>query len=314
MPLPWHAWGAHEAQALARAGRLLGRADWIAAAAREVDGFFAWQAIGGQLHALDPLPRTWGQQVYGINCQVQAALELFRATGERRYAEQAGLHGSWLFGNNAAGQPVYDPESGRGYDGIDRRGEINPHAGAESTIEALMAISALQAVPAAARLLPYRATDGGPWLSFDCHDSEASADSAAMVGQWRVADDGATWTCAFVLDRPGMYDLFVGLDPRGAAVDVGVALSLDGTASFVVPAPATEWPELVSVHAEPLVLAAGVHRWHLTIRGLAEPHRAPVRGLLLQPERLTRHFVGPSGDTLNGVLDLRGGGIRLSSR
>lgn len=312
-PLPWHAWGAHEAQALARAGRLLGRADWIATAAREVDGFFAWQAVGGQLHALDPLPRTWGQQVYGVNCQVQAALELFHATGEARYAEQAGLHGSWLFGNNAAGQPVYDPDSGRGYDGIDRRGEVNPHAGAESTIEALMAISALQAIPEAARLLQYRAATGDGWRAFDCHTSEAPADATAATGRWTCDAEGATWDCSFVLDRPGDYRLFAGVDPRIAgAAGSAATLTLDDGVAIGVKMPDAGWPHLFPLLPGSLTLAAGAHRWRVVVRGLAEPHQAPLRGLLLQPEVLTRRFVDPAGRVLLGALDLRGGGLRLS--
>ena len=58
------------------------RPDWVASARREVEGFFAWQLIGGHLHALNPLPLVQGQQAYGVNCHVQAALECYRATGE----------------------------------------------------------------------------------------------------------------------------------------------------------------------------------------------------------------------------------------
>ncbi len=46
---------------------------------------------------------------------------------------------------------MYDPSSGRTYDGIGSQKDINRNAGAESTIEGLLALQALDAVPQARR-------------------------------------------------------------------------------------------------------------------------------------------------------------------
>lgn len=162
----WHAWGSHEAQALARAGHVLRRPDYIASARREVETLFAWQLANERAHEIGVLPRLEGQQVYGVNCFVQACVNLYRATGEIRYARMAGLHASWLTGNNIARATMYDSLTGRGYDGIDLidgKLQVNRNAGAESTIEALMILQAVMSVPQAAKYLDYQVTSQQSW-------------------------------------------------------------------------------------------------------------------------------------------------------
>ena len=51
--------------------------------------------------------------------------------------------GRWFTGVNDANRPVYDPPTGRTYDGIVGPGKVNPNSGAESTIEGLFALTAL---------------------------------------------------------------------------------------------------------------------------------------------------------------------------
>jgi len=48
---------------------------------------------------------------------------------------------------------MYDPVSGRTFDGIGPERQINRNAGAESTIEGLLALQALEAVPQARRYM-----------------------------------------------------------------------------------------------------------------------------------------------------------------
>jgi hypothetical protein len=63
---------------------------------------------------------------------------------------------AWFFGNNPAAMQMYDPKTGRGFDGILSATEINRNAGAESTIEALYAILEVEAnATARARLLAW---------------------------------------------------------------------------------------------------------------------------------------------------------------
>ncbi|NOY79333.1 MAG: hypothetical protein GXO76_15885, partial [Calditrichaeota bacterium] len=52
--------------------------------------------------------------------------------------------GSWLLGNNPAGAVMYDSKTGRCFDGIVAKETINRNSGAESTIEALLTLQALQ--------------------------------------------------------------------------------------------------------------------------------------------------------------------------
>ena len=57
----------------------------------------------------------------------------------------------WFTGNNEPGVPMYDPSTGRCFDGIIGPDKVNPNAGAESTIEALYALLEVEQYPAARR-------------------------------------------------------------------------------------------------------------------------------------------------------------------
>lgn len=138
----WHAWGSHQVHALAVAGRLLERNDWLLAAQTSADHFYARLLATDFLNEMLPLPVRGGQIAYGIEVMTAGFWELFRATGEERYARYAGLSNAWFFGNNMAGVAMYDPQTGRTFDGIDGPTpfRVNRNAGAESTIEALLAL------------------------------------------------------------------------------------------------------------------------------------------------------------------------------
>ncbi len=153
----WHDWGSHQSQALARAGQVLQNQAWIDSAAREAKTFYAWQLAAGRIKELGVMPVREGQIAYGTNAMVQALMNLYHATGDVAYARMGGLAASWFFGNNLAHAQMYDPATGRGYDGIDAVLKVNHNAGAESTIEALMALQAVVDVPEAARYLQYQA-------------------------------------------------------------------------------------------------------------------------------------------------------------
>ncbi len=138
----WHAWGSHQVHALAEAGRLLNRSDWIQAARFGADTFYVRLLATDFLNEMNPLPVRGGQIAYGIEVMTSGFWSLYRATGEEKYARYAGLSNAWFFGNNMAGVAMYDPETGRGFDGINGPTiyRVNFNAGAESTIEALYAL------------------------------------------------------------------------------------------------------------------------------------------------------------------------------
>ena len=160
----WHAWGARTVQALALAGRVLGRPDLVAAARREADGLWMRFLLAGEVPAVvspDGRAEPFPQIAYGVSPVVEGYLALAEATGEARYDALAGLTAAWFLGANRPGIAMYDPATGRTFDGL--RGptpeEVNRNSGAESTIEALLALGAVGARPEAAAYLGYRPLD-----------------------------------------------------------------------------------------------------------------------------------------------------------
>ncbi len=307
----WHAWGAHSAEALARAGMLLGRADWLLAAGREVDGFFAWQLAMERIHELQPLPLVAGQQAYGVNGMVQAALALHAATGKPRYARMAGLHAAWFYGNNAVGLPLYDPLTGRGFDGIDASdGEqggyhVSRNAGAESTIEALLALQAVAQVPEAARFLPYRTVRADRWQTLR---ARTAALRGPATGQHRAdapvlhAGDTLTWRCH--VPEAGEYVLYVGRPPAAAELHEGPGATLTARLgeregpSVAAPAP-DDYPWLQRLTPVPLVLATGAQSIQLRAEGDEPGAVATVAGVLLHPLSAHKTLVAPDGRELH---------------
>ena len=157
----WHAWGNIQAYALAAFGQIQA-GDSLAAAARfEARAFLPRLLLGNWFAeyyvSRDSLVR-FPQIAYGVRCAALGALAVYRSSGEVRYARLAGLLASWLTGNNPAGQPLYDPGTGRGYDGVTDSLRINRNAGAESTIETLRTLVEIQAVPEARAFLMARFT------------------------------------------------------------------------------------------------------------------------------------------------------------
>ena len=75
---------------------------------------------------------------------VYACIEAYNITKDSAYASIAGEIASWFFGNNIADAQMYFPSSGICYDGINSQYVINKNSGAESTIEALLTLLAIE--------------------------------------------------------------------------------------------------------------------------------------------------------------------------
>lgn len=144
----WHGWGNSQTQALAEAGH-------IETAKHEADHFYPRLLINGFLRAMsledDPQIDRFDGIAYGLRCVVVGLIRLYEATQEQKYLTMAGLAASWFTGNNESGVPMYDPATGRCFDGITGPDEVNSNAGAESTIEALYALLEVEQYPAARR-------------------------------------------------------------------------------------------------------------------------------------------------------------------
>ncbi len=149
----WHPWGNSQTQALAEAGIVI-------SAKLEADHFYPRLLVEGFLHSItfDDLHamQYFERIAYGVRCVAVGLIRLFEATADEKYAKMAGLAATWFTGNNAAGSPMYDPATGRGYDGLHGESEVNYNAGAESTIEALYTILEVERHPQAAAWLNAR--------------------------------------------------------------------------------------------------------------------------------------------------------------
>lgn len=152
----WHAYGNIQAYALLMAGQELLDAKMIESAMKEIDHFYpAYLEVGGLDHFWVKKnevsvsryeTKAFNQIPYGRSPMIHAALLAHVLSGEKdnKYLELAGQLAMWFFGNNPAHAMMYDPATGRGYDGINSTTEINKNAGAESTIETLLALQALE--------------------------------------------------------------------------------------------------------------------------------------------------------------------------
>jgi hypothetical protein len=161
----WHMWGNAQMQALALAGEVLDNSEMVASARREADGWYSRLLIDGfmkewNLASADPPPR-YEQIAYAVRPMVLGLLRVYEARGNRDYLVMAGLAASWFSGNNVLRSPMYDPATGRGYDGIRDSVTMNRNSGAESTIEALSTLLEIERFPEAGRFLAYRKTFSG---------------------------------------------------------------------------------------------------------------------------------------------------------
>ena len=142
----WHGWGAQMPAALARASAVLHRPDLWEPALVDAATFTPYLlTAGGPDNGWLPTAADRTQIAYGVDSRVQSLV----AVGSR---ELAGIAAGWYFGANAAGAAMYDPATGRTFDGVSGDGVVNRNSGAESTIHGLLSMLALDADPAVARM------------------------------------------------------------------------------------------------------------------------------------------------------------------
>jgi hypothetical protein len=153
-PTLWHAWGSAQSFALAKAGYVLHKEEWIQSAKKEADYLFTHLLVNGTINQMAPTLAKDQQIAYGVDMLVQGFSELSKVTHDPSYAKYAGIAASWFTGNNDAQFAMYDPANGRGYDGLNGvTKKVNMNSGAESTIETLMALQAIRNNPDAEKYL-----------------------------------------------------------------------------------------------------------------------------------------------------------------
>ena len=153
----WHAYGSDQAFSLLKAGIFLNDATYTSKALTEVDNFYPWllqngmkasfvvTKSSGQVQLVSE--KTFDQIAYGIRPMVSAAVEAFKVTGQEKYADLAGHLAAWFLGSNVAAKNMYSATTGRCFDGITSAVNVNLNSGAESTIEALLALQMVEKNP-----------------------------------------------------------------------------------------------------------------------------------------------------------------------
>jgi len=152
----WHAYGNMQSYALLFCAQTLQDSAMRQAALYEIDHFYpAILKAGGLDHFWvkknrDQISRydtkVFNQIAYGRSPMIFAALQAHALSGDgdKKYLDLACQLAMWFFGENPAKAMMYDPATGRGYDGINSPTDINRNSGAESTIESLLALQVLE--------------------------------------------------------------------------------------------------------------------------------------------------------------------------
>jgi hypothetical protein len=152
----WHMWGNSQTHVLAEAGKRFGIREFTRSAESEAACWYSRLLMQGFLKEMDVTApasqRAFEQIAYGVRPMTLGLLRVYESTRKREYLIMAGLASSWLFGNNPPGVPIYDPHTGRCFDGVRDSTSVNRNSGAESTIESLLTLMELERLPDA---LPY---------------------------------------------------------------------------------------------------------------------------------------------------------------
>lgn len=253
----WHAWGGHGVEALARAGQTFERDDWIAAAAAEAETWYGRLMTGGMIREIGVLPRRYDQIAYGQAPIVLGYAALAEATGDERYRRLAGLAAAWFFGDNPAGTRMYDPDTGRGFDGVSGANElrVNRNAGAESTIEALLALLAVADDPVASPLLTARVvepTNGGVIVEAERGRTASGSPRYGLQdwtgeafysgGRYEALGSGDSLVLPVTISAPGTYDLYLAHLRQAASARRLELEAVHADAAPAIDGDAADWP------------------------------------------------------------------------
>jgi hypothetical protein len=223
----WHAWGGLPPAGLARAAAVTGDGDMLGASLSDVASFTPHLLISaGPENGWLPSPSDRVQIAYGAESRVESIVAAADASGRAALRLLAGVAASWFFGNNPAGQQMYDPATGRTYDGVSGDGVVNFNSGAESTIHGLLAMLALDADPEIAAVAQVAdVAERHTWSLVEA-ESGALAQGAAVVdpddwtgeslwsgGRYVEVQPGGSFTIAISAGGANLLLPVVRLDP-----------------------------------------------------------------------------------------------------
>jgi hypothetical protein len=159
----WHGWGNNIAYSLLLAGENLNNQKYIDAALLEINHFQKYlikvdylkefnvkKVKGKSLEIIPDSLRKFEQIAYAMRPMIYACIEAYTITKDQKYLGQAETLTTWFLGTNPAKVVMYNPLSklrkGLVFDGINSNKSWNKNSGAESTIEALLALQKLQTI------------------------------------------------------------------------------------------------------------------------------------------------------------------------
>ena len=331
----WHAWGGHDVEALALAGRVLDRGDWIANAQAQADAWYGRLLSGGMIREIGVLPRRYDQIAYGQTPMVLGFKALWRSTDDERYRRLAGLTAAWFFGDNSAGTLMYDETTGRGFDGLAGANDlrVNRNSGAESTIEALLALLAVADDPVASAYLTARSEvppNGGVVIEAERGVTASGTPRYGLQdwtgeafysrGRYEALGVGDSLAIQFEIEKAGAYDVYLAHLRQAAtarrldleAVRADTAPTIDGDAA--------DWPEAAPIaigSVEQILRGAsawpGPERASMEVRLAWDADNLYVFAVVRDPD-YNQIGVGPDvwrGDAVWLYLDTTGGGSRI---
>ncbi|PWK06658.1 hypothetical protein [Tumebacillus permanentifrigoris] len=303
----WHAWGSGQTFALAKAGRVLGNQNWIQSAKQEADQLFSHLLVTGMIKEMAPTPNKNEQIAYGVNMLTQGFLEVYTATQDPIYAKSAGLAASWFTGNNDANFNMYEPSTGMGYDGLngDTR-KVNVNSGAESTIEALMALQAVNRVELSTNYLYAKTFNRQVPVTYEAEGFEAvvghptlmqpkdawTGDALYSGGLMSLQNGDAIQKTIFV-NQEGDYLLYSALvKPNQSAAKAKVKVLVDGVVvGTVQDLRSSDQEYLTQVKlTDRIQLAAGPHTVRIQLEADAQGKPVGFDTIVLQPTIESAYF------------------------
>jgi hypothetical protein len=330
----WHAWGSHQSHALAWAGRLLNRQDWIESAKLEADTFFVRLLASDFINEMMPMPKRGGQIAYGTQVIVSGFWSLYQATGEEKYARYAGLAASWLFGNNMAEVAMYDPGTGRGFDGIEgpTPQRVNRNSGAESTIEALYTLMLVDRDPISSRYLGYLAVQTPTLIIVEAEEGkrlagdpsydlrEGTGEARFSNGRYYALKTGDAISITVKIPATDDYLLYASHLRSAAPKPERVVEALRVQKPLVIDGDLSEWgdAQAIPVDSREQILRGGAawlgpEQASFTLYWMWDEDNLYVAARVKDPEHI-QNEIGPSvwrGDALWLYLDTRGNNNRV---
>jgi hypothetical protein len=137
--------------ALLLSGQWMQRSDMIETGLRLLEWLLGIQTVDDHFapvgnhgwYEKDGLRARFDQQPIEANSMIEACVEAFNLTRDKKWIDRAVMCFNWYLGHNDLNMPLYDPKTGGCRDGLMADG-INQNEGAESTIEWLLSLMTLQ--------------------------------------------------------------------------------------------------------------------------------------------------------------------------